>query len=285
MLSTDDRHKLALIRESIPRLVADIEQVLTATNGKPIAGSTAQTEAQASVGMSQVMAGISIASTLIHSAIDHLTAFCRTANEPPLQMACWTCARGVVESSALGAWIMNPALSAMARASLVFSIRNDALVEHNKFAVSAKDPNHNPNWVKNKLVELQAEATAIGCSIPKKRMPFTAISNEVFGSELDYRLLSGVAHGQIWATLAVVYKETGQVVDHDGMLSGVIEQKDDAGNHCLLVITAVMAISTVIKRFLVYGGHETAQAIAAFDRLADALGFDPDCRPWRGDDP
>lgn len=155
-------------------------------------------------------------SILVEVAADHLIAFSKTLTEPVEAFAPWVSVRAVMESSALSAWFMDPAITALERARRSLAFRYEGLIEQSKFLRASKCAQADPDTVMQRVDDLEASANRLG--IPKlrgkdhkrsgigMRMPsVTELIGQIHDDEAGYRLASAVTHGHHWAVQQMGY--------------------------------------------------------------------------------
>ncbi len=155
-------------------------------------------------------------SILVEVAADHLVAFSKTLTEPVEAFAPWVSVRAVMETAALAAWFMDPAITVDERANRSFAFRYEGLIEQAKFLRASKSKQSDLDTVNERIEDLEAKANRLG--IPKlrgkdhkrsgvgMRMPsVTELVSQVHDDEAGYRLASAVTHGHHWAVQQMGY--------------------------------------------------------------------------------
>lgn len=147
------------------------------------------------------------ASLLVEVAADHLTAFLKTITQPVETLAPWSCARALLETSAVGIWLFDSRISALERATRSVQLRYEGLMQQKKYVRAAK---RSLDHVEGRLADALNQAGALGLRIETKpggavklaqAMPaVTVLIRDCLGDEAAYRLLSAVTHGHHWAT-------------------------------------------------------------------------------------
>jgi hypothetical protein len=139
---------------------------------------------------------------------DQLTAFVKTITGPVETIAPYTCVRSLLEATALGCWLLDPAIDAQARAARSIAFRYEGLLQQKKWARAA---GQDPRKAESRLLTVADLAIALGYSAihdshgkhcgAGTRMPsVTDLIRDVLDKEPLYRLLSAVAHGHHWAS-------------------------------------------------------------------------------------
>lgn len=75
----------------------------------------------------------------MEAAADHLIAFADSLTEPAKTVAPWTCVRGLLESSAIGIWFLNPRIDVRERVARCFAFRYVGFVQQMKFFQASKE--------------------------------------------------------------------------------------------------------------------------------------------------
>lgn len=146
----------------------------------------------------------------MEAAADHLIAFADSLTEPAKTVAPWTCVRGLLESSAIGIWFLNPRIDVRERVARCFAFRYVGFVQQMKFFQASKESSRIDD-VRLRMNKVEKDALSLG--YPKlvdkkgningiaKQMPsITELIGTTLDREPEYRLLSAVAHGHHWAT-------------------------------------------------------------------------------------
>lgn len=190
----------------------------------PASDSTAVSERNSFSNSEWVMTVYSQSFTLLEVAEDHAFAFVRCMQSPTLSFSCWTNVRGVLESSALSAWLMDPEIDAVTRVQRSLAFRYEGLSQQLKLLkIKGMDGEHERLAQRIDSIEIQAieagydpvndrngRRIGIGQTMP----PSTEIIEQSLGVGEAYRLLSAVAHGHSWALMRLGMKEV-----HDESLS------------------------------------------------------------------
>lgn len=158
---------------------------------------------------------------LFEAAADYSMALVKTLTEPAQTIAPWSCARSVLETSALATWLWDTKIDARQRVQRSLAFRHEGLVQQLKFAKASKI-----GVDKQKIIERLDEVEQIALSlgfdkiVDKKNykrigiaqtMPFvTDIITDMFDKESNYRLLSAMVHGHSWAIQPLSFGKMGE---------------------------------------------------------------------------
>ncbi len=153
----------------------------------------------------------------MESAADHLISFANLYVEPATTLAPWTCIRGLLESSAIGLWFLDPTIDAKTRVARCFAFRYEGLCQQIKFCRAEKLHSYISN-IQKRIVEVEQEAVDLG--FEKKASPngsingiamawpgITELIKTTLNFEGAYRLFSEISHGHQWAIAKISYQE------------------------------------------------------------------------------
>jgi hypothetical protein len=221
MRDTTPEDALKMI-QAIRNLHQETARVLNTLGHAILPGSLAEAELNGFPEPERVKDAYIQANLLFEGAADHLIAFTKTVTEPAATIAPWTCVRALLESCALAAWLIDPAIDATVRVQRSFVFRYEGLDQQVKCLRSFGQTSAT-DQVLNRIAEVERDALRLGYpSIVNgkgkrngiaQRMPsITDIINATLNEEATYRLMSAMAHGHMWA-----YRHLGfKLVDLDG---------------------------------------------------------------------
>jgi hypothetical protein len=145
----------------------------------------------------------------MEAAGDHLVGFTACMAEPAKTLAPATCVRGLLESCALAAWLLDPDIDVRTRVGRCFAFRYEGFVQQIKcFQVEKRQAEI--DLVQNRMVKVEQDAVSLGYhrlltksgainGIAQHMPGITGLIGTTLDLETEYRLLSGVAHGHHWA--------------------------------------------------------------------------------------
>lgn len=203
--------------QALRELHDKISQFLNACGHRPSADSPAATELSAYQRPESLETAYSHGSILVEAAADHLMGFTKTVTEPVQTIAPWSCVRGVVECSALGAWLLDPGLEARERVQRSFALRYEGLSQQVKFGrVAGKEEdfrkaNERVEEVEREAIDLgfprvgskKGKRTGIGQQMPS----VTQVVAQTLDREATYRLLSAMTHAHHWALSQLSFRK------------------------------------------------------------------------------
>ena len=163
---------------------------------------------------------------LIDLSADHVSAFVRTVTEPVNTAAPWTCVRAALEAGALALWLADQNIEPLVRVSRSLALRYEGIVQNAKF-LAARGDSQQADRTKEAIPRLEKRALAVGLErqknkngkrigIGQRMPPITSIVALTLSEEPTYRMLSGVAHGHLWAARELSFRS----VDADGSTRG-----------------------------------------------------------------
>ncbi len=203
----------------------------------------------------------------------------------------------MVEFTAVGAWVLDPAISRNDRIARVFSTRHKSLDDQIGFVNAVvKDPAQLQEVV-NQMSQVEGEAVNLGFTPmrseknPNKitaigiRMPnATNMVDSVFGVGWLYRLLSGIAHGQSWAITELGYRDATDKVGHieiEGHAMKAYEKTAPLGFLKLIGLHGCIAVSRLVWNTANCYGSDLLLIEETLERSADRLKMSKEIRFWR----
>lgn len=131
-MSVPDSH-VQHVRSAIGMLLERLSTYLQACPAEPVAGSTAARELATSCRPESITTALAFSDLAIEFASDHLSSYVKLISEPIETLACFTCVRSMLETIAIAAWVLDPAVSSFDRIARVYSVRFDAIDQQLKF--------------------------------------------------------------------------------------------------------------------------------------------------------
>jgi hypothetical protein len=195
---------IVTMRDSLRVFLEELGGLLRSKLNPVPAGSQAATEVAASPDRAEEIGmAFDHGVILLESAAENLSLFAKGLDEPAEPIGCLVNIRGVLEACAVSVWLLDPAISATERLSRGMGRRSEGLEELRKFAQASKDT----KMITHALARLEhARQKTADTGIEPAKVPGpTAIIKQMLDFEVEYRLLSGVAHGQSWALMQAAY--------------------------------------------------------------------------------
>lgn len=204
-----DGNAVKEIIDSLKMNLDDVGKIIDNCGLDPFPHSIAGQELGTFPRQESIHTALSQGSVLIETAADFIMGFCRVLKEPVQTIAPWSLARGVLESSAISAWLLDPKIDGNERVRRSFAFRFEGFSQQMKLARSTEDSTQLEHVIKRieiveksafdlgfeKVVNINGKRDGIG-----QRMPsITSLISEVLDKEPIYRLLSAMAHVHPWA--------------------------------------------------------------------------------------
>jgi hypothetical protein len=235
------------------------------------------------------------AAQLIESVAEHVGAFVRTITNPIQPIACWTCVRSMLESSALAAWILDPTVDAKTRVGRSLALRYEGQEQKVKFGRAAGIDEKEIQAAEARIDEIERVALGMGYApvrdknnrrigIGQRAPAATDIIKMMLDEECAYRLLSAVAHGHSWAIVRLGFKaKAGAPQVSLGGIPTILFEKsvDNPANFAYLGMCAAKAFAMPLWNQCRYNGWDVAAVTVVFESVYDTLLASPAVRFWR----
>ncbi len=226
----------------------------------------------------------------MEAAADHLVSFADLLTEPSKTVAPWTCVRGLLESSAIGIWFLNPHIDVRERIARCFAFRYVGFVQQIKFFQVSKESSRIED-VRRRMTKVEKDALSLG--YPKlvdktgningiaKQMPsITTLIGTTLDRESEYRLLSAVAHGHHWATQQTSFRVI-DVPDARGNSEKALEKYVHADFVLFAGSVAVTSFSKVNWNLWRLYGWNLKELEDLLDTTFDQLRYSAKLRFWK----
>jgi len=223
---------------------------------------------------------------------DNMFALDRVLTEPVMSFAPWVLGRTILEAASLAMWLLDPTVDLETRMSRSMSLRLSHLRDQATYArtaprrqVEAEDQlTHAVSHVAERVKSIEMQGRQLG--IPLKRdkkgrligfgcgMPPATQLADIFGEASTYRLLSGLAHGRMWAQLALGMRRTRSD-------EPAVEQHVTPVAALFLVVCAVEWFSRPAWNYFQLNGWDVIRLAATLERAYDQVGLGEHTRFWR----
>lgn len=280
-------------RDAVRTMCRTIELYLEGVTGVvrawPAAPATDSVAAKEAISTSSsVMTAASHSSLSIEDGGDHLIGLTKLVVEPATATTCFTCIRSMLESCAIGAWLVDPNIGQTKRQARVYAFRRSGMIECRKFAACTANMILESDFTNN-ITLLEKEATAAGflLTVPPDsktgigiKMPgATEMIRDVLGLDEIYRMLSGIAHGHQWAR-QIIYKQTGpaQVAGTQGVL---LTKTLSTESFMLITHSGFLALTKLLWNRSRFWGINTDPLEELVENAADQLQIEIQKRFWR----
>jgi hypothetical protein len=266
------------------------------SGSSPIPGSPADLELNGFPQPGLVKTAYSQANLLFNSAGDHMDAFTRIAKPPVNPIAAWTIVRGAIEAAAMSAWLYEPDINVTERVKRSYAYRYESIEQERKLLVSIGAADEAKKAV-DRLDFLENEASSLGYPrvLNKNRqrmgigmvMPSnTEVIKQAFGDEVQYRIMSGMAHSLPYATTKLAHKIASPEVQgtvnktkfYDNLV--ILEQGMSGGSLGVLCVWIIQAMTKPVWFYCKLFGFDETELTGILDRTTDRL-MRPELRIWR----
>lgn len=291
-MPTFDYQYLETMRNALLAFHGDVGTFLTSQGEQPAAGSQAEKEHSTYARPESIVTAWSIGIQLIEFGGEHLTAFVKTVTNPAEVIACWTCVRSMLESCAISAWVLEPAIDAHTRVGRVFAYRHEGMEQQLTFGRVSNMALVELQAAEDRLNDVEQHALTLGFAplrdgkgrrtgIAQKMPGATDLIKTVLDEEVTYRLLSAVAHGHSWAIIPLGFKQVANNVTFGSTVAKGFQKTDDVKGIAFLGIRTMKALGKPIWNQCRYFGWDLTRLEGILENIADSLQATPAVRFWR----
>jgi hypothetical protein len=285
---------VAVFRNSLNQFHDEAAAFIRSQGTDPLAGSVAAQERATFPNPESLYTVAAIANILLESVGEHVTAFVKTMTEPVEPLACWTCVRSMLESSAIAAWLFEPGIDVKTRVGRAFAHRYEGLEQQVKFAKAIGLPDAAMDKQETHINNVENLAVSLGFTRLRNKnnqrmgigqvMPSaTEIIKRMLDEEQAYRLLSAVAHGHTWALQQLGFRQgASRVSPTDGVSttelskgSGTIE------GYGYLTTLAAKSLGLPLWYQCVYFGWDQDRLLKLLESIYDQIKAKDGIRFWR----
>lgn len=270
-------------------LLKKLQNVIEATGKSPKAGSPADQEICTFLRQESVKTALAQGNRALEASADHLEALDRLIGEAQYALAPWTCARGVIEASAISTWLFDSTIDATERVSRSLALLFSTLQEQRKLA-NALTETQEVQSIDEKIEQLEQTALQLGYSpvsnkkgertgIGQVKPNITDLVQQQFNFGNVYRMLSGVAHSD-----STVVSQLGFMQTRTLPPNGIITQRAVKQDIQSELLANAVAIHTRAVWFrIVQYGCDAAETAVLLEKGFNQLGLpDTDAvRFWR----
>ena len=225
----------------------------------------------------------------MESAADHMMVFVDSISEPAKTIAPWTCVRGLLESSALAVWFLDPRIDAKERVGRCFAFRYSGFVEQIKF-FQVEKLDTEIHKAQQRMKKVEQDAISLGYpQLLNKNGEINGIAQHMpsiielikltLNREGDYRLLSGVAHGHHWATSQVGFRFSEENLQ--GQVVKTLEKHLHPESVLFATNIAVSSFSKVLWNLWRLYGWDIKEIESFLEKIYDRLYYKTEARFWR----
>lgn len=287
---------VVVLRNALSRFHEEAGKFVQSQGVDPVAGSQAAIELDTYARSESLLTVSAIASLLIESVGEHVTAFVKTITEPVEPIACWTSVRSMLESAAIAAWLLDPRIDAQTRVGRAFAHRYEGLEQQVKFGKAISLSPAELQKLENHIDDVERVALGLGFAPLKdqkgkrigiaEQMPAaTEIIKLVLDEERAFRLLSAMAHGHVWAIQQLGFKPA-TIQPAQTMMRGVETTafEKHSGNilgYAFLALRATKSLALPLWNQCLYFGWPKAPLVALLESVYDQMLTEPAVRFWR----
>jgi len=285
---------VAAFRRSLERLFDEVSAFHTSQGGEPKPGSIAAQERASYSRPDAIQTVLGITNLLLESVGEHVTTFVKTITEPVNPLAAWTCVRSMLESSAIAAWLLDPAINAQTRVGRVFAHRYEGMEQQLKLMNAMGTPaadiqkfeahiNDTENIAFSlgfaRLRNNRGQITSIGQPMPNA----TEMIQLMLQEGIAYRLMSAVAHGHTWALQQVGFKAAGPTVfGQNGVVVTPYEKHSGTvQGYAFLATRAAKCFAVPLWNHCRYFGWNDIKLKETFESVYDEFQGSISIRFWR----
>jgi hypothetical protein len=173
------------------------------------------------------------------AAADYSWALVKTLTSPGQSIACWGCARSVVETSAISTWLWDVNINARQRVQRSLAFMHEGLLQQMKLARASKGK-LDTKKPQERLEEVEKLAINLGLgktntkhgkqmvSLELEMPSVTQLITGILKKEENYRLLSAMVHGHHWALQSLSFSYDGKDQEiFPGIKGGYLEKHLD----------------------------------------------------------
>jgi hypothetical protein len=276
--------------------IDETSQFLKMCGDEPKADSPAEKELKSFRRAESVMTVCSQGIVSTEVAADHLMAFVRSITESVQTVAPWTCVRAILESSALGAWFLDPSIGPKTRVQRSFAFRFEGLEQQVKWLRQSGKESDVVRALE-RIDQVERDALSLGyrqvrdkngkrVGIGQKMPSITDVIRDMLDDEGAYRLLSAMAHGHHWALQQLGFRVVNDpkgLDDWTNLKSSthLLEKHGDANSVAYLGLTAVRAFTRSFWYMCRFFGWQPKEAEKLLDGLYDNLRIRNELRFWK----
>ncbi len=222
---------------------------------------------------------------------DHLSLFVRLLTSPVDPLTSCTIVRSLLETAAIGAWVVDPNVDTVTRVSRTYAIRFESIIQQLKVLQCTRGiPQSDIEKTASRVDFLANDAALHGVNVERvkgkvklvgtRKLGPTDMIKEVLDAEWIYRLLSAVAHGHHWALREIGFIKL-DAADQTSA-GGALFQKRNFTEAVLLVgLYGFLAYSRLLWNVIGYRELSRLPFEELLEATTDRIGVAKDLRFWR----
>ena len=211
-------HWLDYLVSLMNELHDDTGVIVNTFGNDPMEGSIAAKERIIKDNSEKLLTAYSQGSIMFEVVMDHFSSLSRSLTQPIHTVSPWTTMRSILESSAIGLWLLDTKIDPDERISRSLKFRCEGLFQQVKYGKATLDNDNEIEPIINRYKEVLVEAEALGFEIARydtgklehlrHEMPsVTDLISSQLNLEGEYRLFSAIAHAHLWALQALSFKK------------------------------------------------------------------------------
>jgi hypothetical protein len=243
----------------------------------PVDDSPAATEIRSFIRPESVQTAFSQAVQSFISATDYFEALDTLVSIGNFAIAPWSCARGMIEASAISTWLFEMGIGPKERVSRSLSLRYATLREQEKMA--RYDVNSNKvQEIRERIESVEKLAIDLGfpvlrdkkgqrIGIAQIKPNMTTLIEKQFKGENLYRMFSGMAHSDYISLTALSFIKTGLESRRGALLTRAVPTEIQSA----LVSQAAMIYAKCAWLRTIQFGFDAARVTVLLEELYDDL--------------
>jgi len=195
----------------------DTSIIVNAFGNDPMEGSIVARERINKDNSEKLLTAYSQGSLMFEVVMDHFSSLSRSLTQPVHTISPWTTIRSLLESSAIGLWLLDSKIDPDERITRSLKFRCEGLLQLVKFGRASSDNDEIEPSI-NRYKEVLGEAEALGLEIVqydsgklehlRHEMPsVTDLISSQLSLEAEYRLFSAIAHAHPWALQVLSFQK------------------------------------------------------------------------------
>ena len=285
-------NELDALCSALENIVKDIGRSMDEYRHEPATGSIAAKELTALSDPTPVKTAFSQGVQRLVAAGDHCYALERVLRPSAQSHAPWTIARGVLEASSVAKWLLDPSLDTNTRLSRSMSLRLFSLREQKKFANTTLDQRPEASrflgnvssHAEDRIEQVVSQAKRLGIrekrdakdrllGFGEGRPNKVNLTQQVFRDAWVYRMLSGVAHGEAWATMSLTMRRVSE--------RNAVTQHLTPEAVRFLIIKCIDWFAQAVWDYFALNGWDLQKLATSLEENYGLADIDPRLRFWR----
>ena len=211
-------HWLDYLVHLMNELHDDTSIIVNTFGNDPMEGSIAAKERIIKDNSEKLLTAYSQGSVMFEVVMDHFSSLSRSLTQPVHTISPWTTMRSLLESSAIGLWLLDSKIDPDERISRSLKFRCAGLLQLVKFGRATINNDNEIEPSIDRYKEVLGEAEELGFEIVRydtgklehlrHKMPsVTDLISSQLNLEAEYRLFSSIAHAHLWALQTLSFQK------------------------------------------------------------------------------